>query len=187
MPPFSEAFDFLIQPGWNDSAPEHWQSHWQQLLGAQRVCNRDWALPLRSDWLSGLHQAIAKARKPVVVIAHSLGCITVAHYAQLYPQAIAAALLVAPADVERADAPAPLQNFAPAPLAELPFPARVVASRNDPFCPAARAQEMASHWNVPIQWLDDAGHINVASGHYQWQEGLASLEALLGEVLTVRA
>ncbi|MCP9759280.1 alpha/beta hydrolase [Aquitalea sp. S1-19] len=193
MQAFSGQFDFLIQPGWNNSAPEHWQSHWQQLLAARRVCNSDWARPLRRDWLAGLHQAIGEAKKPVVVIAHSLGCIALAHYARLYPQAIVAALLVAPADVERPDAPPALQDFAPLPLAPLPFPASVVASRTDPFCRAERAQYLADHWDVPIHWLDDAGHINVASGHHQWPEGLASLEGVLaqlaaqGGALTARA
>ena len=48
----------LIQPGWQDSGPEHWQSHWQQRLGARRVHNRDWHAPQLEEWLAGLHAGL---------------------------------------------------------------------------------------------------------------------------------
>lgn len=175
-------FDFIIQPGWNNSAPEHWQSHWQQLLGARRVDNQEWNTPRLEDWLDGLDRAVDASRRPVVVIAHSLGCVTVAHYAQRHPHKLAGALLVAPADVERASAPAALLPFAPLPAEPLPFPARIVASDTDPFCRPLRSARIASLWQAPLTWLVDGGHINVASGHHQWEEGLAQLDALLDGV-----
>jgi predicted alpha/beta hydrolase family esterase len=33
-----------------------------------------------------------------------------------------------------------------------------------------------------LTWLVGAGHINAASGHRQWEEGLAELDALLHAV-----
>ncbi|OHX10982.1 alpha/beta hydrolase [Chromobacterium amazonense] len=170
LPPL-QAFDLIIQPGWRNSGAEHWQSHWQRHLGARRVDNADWERPLLEDWLDGLDAALARCRKPPLVIAHSLGCVTVAHYAARHPNRIAGALLVAPADVERAFAPAELMNFAPVPRQPLPFPAQIVASSNDPFCKSARAARMAGYWQAPITWLQHAGHINIDSGHRQWEEG----------------
>lgn len=179
-------FDFIIQPGWNNSGPEHWQSHWQQLLGAQRVANHEWHAPQLDDWLAALDAAVNAARQPVVVIAHSLGCATVAHYAARYGNKLAGALLVAPADVERASAPAQLQPFAPLPQAALPFAARVVASDSDPFSLPLRSARMAALWQAPLVWLRGAGHINVASGHTQWEDGLAELAALLAGIRTTQ-
>ena len=180
-------FDYIIQPGWNNSGPEHWQSHWQQTLAATRVANHDWQTPQLDDWLAALDAAVAAATLPVIVIAHSLGCATVAHYAARYGNKLAGALLVAPADVERASAPAALQPFAPLPFAPLPelalpFPARVVASDSDPFSLPLRSARMAALWQSPLHWLRDAGHINVASGHTQWQDGLAQLAALVADI-----
>nr|WP_294867856.1 alpha/beta hydrolase [uncultured Pseudogulbenkiania sp.] len=175
-------FDFIIQPGWNNSAPEHWQSHWQHSLGARRVDNEEWNTPRLEDWLDGLDRAVEASRRPVVVIAHSLGCVTVAHYAQRHPHKLAGALLVAPADVERARAPPALLPFAPLPAAPLPFAARIVASDSDPFCLPLRSARLASLWQAPLVWLRHGGHINVASGHHQWEEGLAELDALLDAV-----
>jgi len=57
MPADLAAFDYIIQPGWNNSPPEHWQSHWQQLLGAQRVGNHEWFAPQLHDWLQALEAA----------------------------------------------------------------------------------------------------------------------------------
>ncbi|VEB40116.1 Predicted esterase of the alpha/beta hydrolase fold [Chromobacterium violaceum] len=45
-----QPFDLIIQPGWNNSGPRHWQSHWQRRLGARRVDNADWARP---SWTTG--------------------------------------------------------------------------------------------------------------------------------------
>ncbi len=170
---------FIIQPGWNNSLPDHWQSHWQERLGARRVENTDWHTPQLDDWLEGLDRAIADAGPNAVVIAHSLGAITVAHYAERFPDRIRAALLVAPADVERADAPRQIIGFAPLPQRRLPFPALVVASTNDPYCQATRAATFAEQWGAGIQWLEGAGHINAASGHRQWDNGLPMLDTLL--------
>lgn len=175
-------FDYIIQPGWNNSGPGHWQSHWQQTLAATRVANHDWQTPQLDDWLAALDAAVAAATQPVIVIAHSLGCATVAHYAARYGNKLAGALLVAPADVERASAPAALQPFAPLPEQALPFPARVVASDSDPFSLPLRSARMAALWQSPLHWLRDAGHINVASGHKQWQDGFAQLAALVADI-----
>ncbi len=54
---------------------------------------------------------------PVILAAHSLGCLAVAWWAELSPQPygwpVAGALLVAPADVDRPNAPDELRGFAP--------------------------------------------------------------------------
>lgn len=179
MTTIADDFDFIIQPGWRGSAADHWQSHWEQRLQAIRVKNANWEQPDLDSWLAGLDQALSQARRPAIVIAHSLGCITVAHYARRHPNRIAGALLVAPADVERPFVPRELMPFAPLPRQPLPFASRVVASDNDPFCKSARAARMAGYWQSPLTWLRQAGHINVASGHQQWEEGLALLPPLL--------
>lgn len=182
MEPSLADFDLIIQPGWRNSGPRHWQSHWQRRLNAERVEVGDWDAPRLDDWLQGLDQALDRTRKPVIVIAHSLGCVAVAHYAQRHPRRIAGALLVAPADVERPFVPRELMGFAPTPRQPLPFPARMVASSNDPFCKTPRAARLAGYWRTPIAWLRQAGHINVESGHCQWEDGWLQLELLAQRV-----
>ncbi len=71
----------------------------------------------------------------MILIAHSLGCITVAHWAQTAPlhllRQVRGALLVAPADVERPPARRPCVTLQPIPTDLLPFPSQIVASDND--------------------------------------------------------
>lgn len=172
----------LIVPGWRDSGHDHWQTYWQQQLRAQRVKQRDWASPRRADWTAGLQEAVNASLAPVVLVAHSLGCIAIAHWvlasasARILRSRVRGALLVAPADVERVQAAAPLRDFAPIPRLRLPFPALVVASSNDPYCSLERAARFARDWGAGLLALPNAGHINADSGHHRWDDGLALLK-----------
>ena len=172
-------YDFIIQPGWKNSGENHWQTHWEKLLNARRVINKNWEAPELDAWLEALDYAVQQCTKPVVVIAHSLGCATVAHYAANFPQQIHAALLVAPADVERDNAPSTLGSFAPLPQLALPFTSRIIASTNDPFCDRKRAEKFAATWHASLVYLVAAGHINTASGHTEWNSGLEELSSVL--------
>lgn len=178
-----EKFNYLIVPGWNGSGSEHWQSHWHRCLpNASRVEQDNWQQPQRAAWVKRLQQSIDALSKPVIIIAHSLGCITLAHWAQQADfaslQKVAGALLVAPADVERTDCPPELLNFAPINTTNLPFPSILIGSSNDPAASASRATQLAQHWGSHAHILPNAGHINIASGHTQWEQGFAWLYQL---------
>jgi predicted alpha/beta hydrolase family esterase len=62
------------------------------------------------------------------------------------------------------------------PLQRLPFPSIIVASRNDPYVTVERAEFFARSWGSRIIKIDNAGHINAASGYGLWPEGEAWLE-----------
>jgi predicted alpha/beta hydrolase family esterase len=166
----------LIVPGWRDSGPGHWQTLWaERLPGARRIVQDDWVSPSRHAWVTALSRQILEAPGPVVLAAHSLGCIAAAHLAGECLARIRGALLVAPADPERRAA---LDDFAPVPFARLPYRSIVVASTDDPFCPARRAGAYARAWGSEFVRLPQAGHINVESGHGEWPLGLALLRSL---------
>ncbi len=170
----------LIVPGWRNSGPGHWQSLWEaRLPHAQRVVQDDWNTPTRSAWVARLAQTIQACDKPVVLVAHSLGCITAAHLPPGVAARVRSALLVAPADPERRGQ---LANFAPVPHQPLPFRSIVVASDNDPFCPVRLATAYSRAWGSDLVKLVGAGHINVDSGHGDWPLGWGLLQGLLAEV-----
>ena len=167
----------LIVPGWRDSPDGHWQSLWaQRLPGAVRVQQQDWQQPRKEPWVAAVVQAIESAPHPVVVAAHSLGCIAAVHAARQVIERIAGMLLVAPADPERR---ALFCDFTPVPAEVLPFPSIVAASSNDPFCPIRTAGAYAKSWGSTFVRVPDAGHINVDSGHGEWPLGWALLDMLL--------
>ncbi|MBP6405806.1 MAG: alpha/beta hydrolase [Ramlibacter sp.] len=167
---------FIIVPGWRDSGPGHWQSLWaERLAGARRVVQDDWISPTRDAWVGSLTRQISQAPGPVVIAAHSLGCIATAHLPPDAARRIQGALLVAPADPERR---AVLTDFAPVPFARLPYRSIVVGSSNDPYCPVRLAGAYARAWGSEFVRLQGAGHINVESGHGEWPLGLALLQSL---------
>lgn len=183
----SQTIRYLILPGWQGSPDNHWQSHWQQNLpNARRVEQVDWFNPDPHQWVAELERAVSADSTPVILIAHSLGCITVARWAAQAPLAslrkVRGALLVAPADVERPGCPEALRGFAPIARELLPFPSQLVGSDNDPAASAARAMELARSWGSQAAILAGAGHINVKSGHKRWEQGFGYLYRLQSQI-----
>jgi predicted alpha/beta hydrolase family esterase len=115
-----------------------------------------------------------------VLVAHSLGCALVAHFAaHVAPGRIAGALLVAPADVDDpARTPDETRSFSPLALHALPFPAIVVASRDDTYLSFERAKVLSSAWGARFVDVGALGHINSDSNVGEWQLGHGLLEAL---------
>ena len=173
----------LIVPGYQNSGPGHWQSLWEaQMADARRVEMPNWEFPRRVEWIEALDDAIRRANEeggPPLLVAHSLGCLAVVHWAQEGGQPVHGALLVAPPDVERPDTLEILRDFAPIPHFGLPFPSRVVASSDDPYVSRERARAFAEAWGSAFTELGPRGHINTASGFGEWPRG----EALLAELL----
>ena len=171
---------FFVVPGLGNSGPDHWQTHLERSNpDFTRVNQREWDAPNRHEWVETLNHALAgEDLANVVLVAHSLGCASVVHWAAQYGRSIRGALLVAPSDVETAHYAAfPTTGFSPMPLQRLPFPSKVVASCTDEWVSMARAQEFAHAWGSELVDLGDAGHINAASGHGPWPAGLELLRA----------
>ncbi|HCJ27853.1 MAG TPA: alpha/beta hydrolase [Pseudomonas sp.] len=183
----SESIRYLIVPGWQGSPDAHWQSHWQRSLpNSARIEQTDWLNPRREQWVAELDRSIAMSAQPVILVAHSLGCITVAHWAAQASidtlQRVRGALLVAPADVQRDGCPDALRNFAPIPRQALPFPSLLIGSDNDAAATAGRAIELGLDWGSDTVILGGAGHINAQSGHTRWEQGFAYLYRLQNRI-----
>jgi predicted alpha/beta hydrolase family esterase len=142
-----------------------------------------WNSPHRNTWVTKLDQAIRQAQAPVVLAAHSLGCLAVAWWAELAGQPfgwpVAGALLVAPADVDRDDVRPELAAFQPTPVKPLPFPSIVVASSDDPWIAADKARALAGGWGSFFVDAGPQGHLNAASGIGWWEEGQSLLDRVL--------
>ena len=173
----------LILPGLFDSGPDHWQTRWELANPSfRRVRQRDWQTPDRSEWVAALHAVISESADPAILVAHSLACSLVAHWAGAHDGPVRGALLVAPADVEAPDFPEGPTGFAPMPLVRLPFPSIIVSSTNDPYVTPRRAARFAEAWGAELELIGPAGHINSASRLGEWPRGLAFLERLSGRV-----
>jgi uncharacterized protein len=162
---------FLIQPGWQNSGPHHWQTLWEAQLGhaAVRVPQQDWLVPERTAWVSAMEQTIRHTPSPVVILAHSIGCMATIFAIAEVP--VAAVVLVAPADTERSDAPGALHTFTPIPMKPLATPALVIASDSDAYCTLDRAEAFAQAWKADLEIVTGGGHINADAGFGPWPDG----------------
>lgn len=172
--------NILIVPGLGSSGPQHWQTLWgQQHPEFVRVEQRDWQTPHCSDWITTLDKAVMQHEPgQVIIVAHSLACISVAFWAKEFKRPVKAALLVAPSDTEAAGFPEGTTGFTPIPLELLPFQSLLVASTNDPYITESRARQLAQAWGSDFVSIGKAGHINADAGFGEWDEGLALLKRL---------
>ena len=175
------AEDVWLLPGWQNSDADHWQSRWELRHGYRRLEQNDWDRPLRGDWSARLQEMVLDAPRPVVLVAHSLGCILVAWWAAHSPLAarkVRGALLVAPGDTEQPQLREQLPGWSPVMMQRLPFASIVVGSNNDIYCSAQRVQTLADAWGARFVDAGPSGHLNTASGLGDWDSGHALLASL---------
>ncbi|HVR52017.1 MAG TPA: alpha/beta hydrolase [Pseudorhodoferax sp.] len=178
----------LIVPGLRDHVPAHWQT----LLAAQLPRVR--SVPPMGRTGAGLDRAARVAAierearaiaGPLVLVAHSAGCAAVAHWARHTRRAVQGALLATPPELDQPVPPGypPLQalqhgGWLPVPMAPLPFPCIVAASRNDPLARFEQVARMAQAWGARLADLGPVGHLNPASGHGAWPDAQAFIAEL---------
>lgn len=177
----------LLLPGWLGSDAAHWQPHWVARHGDTLVEQHDWVRPRRGDWVARLEEAVLAHDGPAVLVGHSLGCHLAASWAAASRNTarVIAAMLVAPPDLNRPDLP---QQLAPwvrdAAREPLPFPATLVASRDDPYAAWTASVDMAADWHAELRDAGARGHLNADSALGDWPEGRAWLAELLRRAAT---
>jgi hypothetical protein len=178
----ADRFTVLIVPGLRDAVDDHWQTLLEASLrkSAQPVAS---VLPMGRDDLgcsarvAAIERAAQSIEGPIVAVAHSGGCVMLAHWARRSRRAVRGALLATPPDFEK---PMPegyptieqlrAGGWLPVPRATLPFPSIVALSRNDPLARFSRAAALASDWGSEVVDLGTVGHLNPASGYGEWPE-----------------
>lgn len=170
--------DIIILPGIGNSGATHWQTIWE--TGDARMTRfqpGDWDRPELIDWVRALDRAIEQATRPPLLVAHSLACLLVAHWAASRTCPVRGAFLVAVPDPASPGFPAEAASFANPPGARLSFPSLVVASSNDPYGTLAYVRASANAWGSRLVEAGAHGHLNGASGLGAWPDGRAALAA----------
>ncbi|KQR78407.1 hypothetical protein ASG35_08130 [Burkholderia sp. Leaf177] len=170
----------FIVPGIGNSGPEHWQSLWEREHPHwRRLVVDDWDRVECDDWVSAIDRQIGPHHANTVIVAHSLGCLAVAHWAARTNARVRGALLVAVPDPETPAFPkAAATGFAPLPSKRLVFASVVVSSSNDPYGSEQYAQACAAAWGSDWVRAGARGHLNAQSGLGNWAEGLKLVEKL---------
>ena len=106
------------------------------------------------------------------MLCHSLGSLLWLHHAAGRPvDAVARVLLVAPPQPDE-EVPG-MVGFRPVPLdadavARAAGETRLVCSTDDPWCPAERSRRLGESIGVPIDWIENGGHVNADAGYGPW-------------------
>mgnify|MGYP005995021095 CR=1 FL=1 len=173
----------LLLPGIGGSGPDHWQSRWECTdPDMTRFAPSDWDRPELADWCEALDRAVGTLDRPPILVAHSLACLLVAHWAAARGTPVAGAMLVAVPDPFGPTFPDEARSFAPVPEHPLRFPSLIVASANDPYGTADYSERRARQWGSRLIALGPLGHINAASNLGNWPEGRAILASFRAEI-----
>jgi len=168
---------YLIVPGLGNSGEKHWQSLWEKKFdNFYRVQQSQWENPYCCDWIHTIEKHVEKLQdKQLFIVAHSLGCIAVAHWAQQTKLNVNGVFLVAPPDIAIIQKYDLAKGFTSVPHSKLPFESVLIASTNDSFAKIEVAQQYASYWESTFVNVGAKGHINAESGFGEWPQGLAIL------------
>ena len=170
----------LFVPGLRDHVDAHWQTLLAASLQARGRPVRTVSPMGRTD-LDCRAKVVAIEREakaidgPLVIEAHSGGCVMVAHWARQIRRAVHGALMATPPDFEAA-MPAGYSTlealhaggWLPVPRECMPFPSIVAASRNDPLGKYERIAALAGFWGSRFVDLGAVGHLNPAFGFGKW-------------------
>ena len=185
----SSETDILIIAGHTGAGPDHWQSRLVAKLAAARLVEQD-------DWLYGSMQkaidrvldAVQAATKPVVFVTHSVGSLLLPHSIPalnahgLVPRVKGAFMVTPPAESALAGLEGLDQAFKHVPRDPLPFPSVLVASSTDPHATMEQSADMALAWGSKMIEAGPQGHLNTASGHGPWPEGMMSFAGFLSRL-----
>jgi predicted alpha/beta hydrolase family esterase len=112
-----------------------------------------------------------------VLVAHSLACLLVIHWAMQSRLRIAGAFLVSVPDPDGPEFPSAAASFRAIPEDPLPFPSLIVASTDDPYGTLAYVRRRSAQWRTGLVIAGALGHINASSGLADWAQGRGLLEA----------
>jgi hypothetical protein len=165
-------FNTIVIPGIGGSGDAHWQTHWQrEHPDLRRIAPASWDAPRLDDWMAALDHAVRLSQSPPLLVAHSLGCLLIAHWARTARTPVAGAFLVAVPDPDRPAFPDAAADFVDVPETRLGFPALIIASTNDPYADPDYAYRRGTQWGAAVIEAGPAGHINGSSGLGVWPQG----------------
>ena len=180
----------LIVPGLRDQVDVHWQTLLAADLQAQGRKVRTVPPMGRADLdcatkVAAIEREAQAIEGPLILVAHSGGCVMVAHWARQSRRAVHGALMAAPPDFEEAmpEGYPTLEElraggWLPVPRERLPFPSIVAASRNDPLGAFDSIAQLAEGWGSRLVDLGEVGHLNPASGFGEWRRAEQFIDEL---------
>ncbi|UPK34843.1 alpha/beta fold hydrolase [Bradyrhizobium sp. 186] len=170
--------EMITLPGIGGSGDAHWQTAWEEAdTRFARFQPASWDQPELGNWIQSLERAIENCAEPPILVAHSLACLLVAHWATSSRSTIAGAFLVSVPDPDGPQFPVAASSFKSAPARPLQFPSLIIASTDDPYSTLDVVRRRANEWQSELTVVGALGHINASSGLDDWPRGRTLLDA----------
>jgi uncharacterized protein len=174
---------FIMLPGIGGSGEDHWQTLWERSNPSmKRFDPPDWDRPELAAWCRALQEAVDASDESIILVAHSLSCLLVAHWAAQSKTLVAGAFLVAVPDPQAPIFPAAANSFRAVPKCPLPFRSIIVASTDDPYSGVEYVERCAREWGSMLVNIGKHGHINASSNLGEWSEGKSLLREFIGDL-----
>jgi len=163
----------LILHGWGGSDFPHWQSWLAGEIAKDYGCVSflkfsDPDFPDKNRWKEELTKELNEFN-PDIVICHSVANILWFHICnETKPKELENLFLVAPpsltCDIKE------IESFYPCKIPANLYAKEslLITSTNDPYITQEEVQELQKRLNIPIEVLENAGHINASSNYGEW-------------------
>ncbi|WP_181445034.1 RBBP9/YdeN family alpha/beta hydrolase [Micromonospora endophytica] len=174
---------YLVVPGRGVPLPDHWSRRWVSSDPKYRWAPEPPGPPfVVTERVAALHAAISADSEPVILVAHSAGCLTVAVWASQHVGPVRAALLVTPPYLDPDWTAEPDETvdvfIGHVPREPLPFRSILVASRNDPHATFAQFEAYARDWGSELFDAGAVGHLDSKTGFGPWPDGQRLVRSL---------
>lgn len=171
----------LTVPWPDGTGSSRWETLWNvSQQDTHRIVLGMWGDQLRTAWIAHLEEAIRKAPSPVIICAHSLGCLAVAWWARDARKGadmpVAGAFLVAPPDLSKPFLQEEFADFAPLPRQALPFPSIVIAGEDSKWIDLHEAAAVAADWNSHFIRVGPTEHLPASNTVGWWERGKQLLD-----------
>ena len=179
----------VLVPGLRGDGEDHWQTRLAvRVPYARTVPPLGPTEPSLLARVRLLDRIVDDVDGPVILVAHSAGCLVAVHWAATYrgSKVLGALLATPPALASELPPEYPSirqlrdHGWLPIPRRPLPFPSILAASTDDPLGNPVRLQALARAWGSRWHSLGAVGHLNPASGYGDWPEA----EDLIGRLQT---
>ena len=163
----------LILHGWGGSDAPHWQAE----LAAEIAKNYGTVsfplldnchFPSKNRWIKQVKQ-ILEEFKPDTVVCHSLANTLWFWLGQEEIATVKRLFMVSPPSLTTEENT--IKTFFPCELPEKLYAQEIqmIVSDTDPWVKMQEAKEIASHYDIPLTIIKNAGHINDDSGYGKWE------------------
>ncbi len=163
----------LILHGWGGSDAPHWQAELASEI-AKNYGTVSFPLldnchfPSKNRWVKQV-KALLQEFKPDTVVCHSLANTLWFWLCQEDIPAVKRLFMVSPPSLTTTEST--IKTFFPCEMPQNLYAKEVqmIVSDTDPWVNREEAKEIASHYNIPVTIIKDAGHINADSGYGKWE------------------